>query len=128
MRQQYNFSPLAAIREMEDYRINLDGVTTLELRILPDIRGAVRVARWQSCSSHRYRVSPCLQWALLEPFPIRRLWADQNRLRFGGQQPAQRLGTVDCNGRPMVRGADVHSEIFCTGDEQAPRARGGFRP
>ena len=82
---------------------------TLELRILPDIRGAVRVARWQSCSSHRYRVSPCLQWALLEPFPIRRLWADQNRLRFGGQQPAQRLGTVDCNGRPMVRGADVHS-------------------
>ena len=39
MRQQYNFSPLAAIREMEDYRINLEGVTTLELRILPDIRG-----------------------------------------------------------------------------------------
>ena len=39
VRQQYNFSPLAAIREMEDYRINLDGVTTLELRILPDIRG-----------------------------------------------------------------------------------------
>ena len=26
MRQQYNFSPLGAIREMEDYRINLDGV------------------------------------------------------------------------------------------------------
>ena len=39
VRQQYNFSPLAAIREMEDYRINLDGVTVLELRILPDIRG-----------------------------------------------------------------------------------------
>jgi len=39
VRQQYNFSPLAAIREMEDYRINLDGVTTLELRILPDIGG-----------------------------------------------------------------------------------------
>ena len=39
VRQQYNFSPLAATREMEDYRINLDGVTTLELRILPDIRG-----------------------------------------------------------------------------------------
>src|SRR2546427_8800918 len=37
--QQYNFSPLGATREMEDYRINLDGVTTLELRILPDIRG-----------------------------------------------------------------------------------------
>ena len=39
VRQQYNFSPLAAIREMEDYRLNLDGVTTLELRILPDISG-----------------------------------------------------------------------------------------
>jgi hypothetical protein len=24
---------------MEDYRIDLDGVTALELRILPDIRG-----------------------------------------------------------------------------------------
>ena len=39
VRQQYNFSPLAAAREMEDYRINLDGVTVLELGILPDIRG-----------------------------------------------------------------------------------------
>ena len=39
VRQQYNFSPLAATREMEDYRINLDGVTVLELGILPDIRG-----------------------------------------------------------------------------------------
>ena len=39
VRQQYNFSPLGAIREMEDYRINLDGVTILELLILPDIRG-----------------------------------------------------------------------------------------
>jgi len=39
VRQQYNFSPLAATREMEDYRIDLDGVTVLELRILPDIRG-----------------------------------------------------------------------------------------
>jgi len=39
VRQQYNFSPLATTREMEDYRIDLDGVTALELRILPDIRG-----------------------------------------------------------------------------------------
>ncbi len=39
VRQQYNFSPLGATREMEDYRIDLDGVTALELRILPDIRG-----------------------------------------------------------------------------------------
>ena len=38
VRQQYNFSPLAA-SEMENYRVDLDGVTVLELRILPDIRG-----------------------------------------------------------------------------------------
>ena len=38
VRQQYNFSPLGATREMEDYRVDLDGVTNLELTILPDIR------------------------------------------------------------------------------------------
>jgi hypothetical protein len=39
VRQQYNFSPLAATREVEDYHVNLDGVTALELRILPDVGG-----------------------------------------------------------------------------------------
>jgi hypothetical protein len=39
VRQQYTFSPLGATREMEDYRMDLDGVTALELRILPDISG-----------------------------------------------------------------------------------------
>jgi hypothetical protein len=39
VRQQYNFSPMAATREVEDYHTDLDGVTALELRILPDIRG-----------------------------------------------------------------------------------------
>ena len=39
VRQQYNFSPLAATREVEDYHVDLDGVTALELRILPDVRG-----------------------------------------------------------------------------------------
>jgi hypothetical protein len=39
VRQQYNFSPLTATRETEDYGIDLDGVTAFELRILPDIRG-----------------------------------------------------------------------------------------
>ena len=39
VRQQYNFSPLAATREVEDYGIDLDGVTAFELRILPDVRG-----------------------------------------------------------------------------------------
>lgn len=38
-RQQWNFSPTGAIREVEDYHVNLSGVTTLELRILPDISG-----------------------------------------------------------------------------------------
>ena len=41
VRQQYNFSPLGATREMEDYRVDLDRVTNLELTILPDIRRAV---------------------------------------------------------------------------------------
>jgi hypothetical protein len=37
VRQQYNFSPPGAARELEDYDVDLDGVTTLELRIVPDI-------------------------------------------------------------------------------------------
>jgi hypothetical protein len=39
LRQQYNFSPPEATRELEDYDVNLDGVTALELRIVPDISG-----------------------------------------------------------------------------------------
>ncbi len=39
VRQQYNFSPPEAAREVEDYHVDLDGVTTLELRIVPDISG-----------------------------------------------------------------------------------------
>jgi hypothetical protein len=39
LRQQYNFSPPAAAREVEDYNIDLAGVTVLELRIVPDISG-----------------------------------------------------------------------------------------
>jgi len=39
VRQQYNFSPPVSAPEVEDYEINLDGVTALELRILPDISG-----------------------------------------------------------------------------------------
>jgi hypothetical protein len=38
-RQQYTFSPPSSTREVEDYTVNLDGVTTLELTIVPDIRG-----------------------------------------------------------------------------------------
>ncbi|HEV8342973.1 MAG TPA: hypothetical protein VGR30_11450 [Candidatus Binatia bacterium] len=39
MRQQYNFSPPGATREIEDQRVELNGVTALELRIVPDISG-----------------------------------------------------------------------------------------
>ena len=39
VRQQYNFSPPEATREVEDYDVDLDGVTALELRIVPDISG-----------------------------------------------------------------------------------------
>jgi hypothetical protein len=39
LRQQYTFSPPGTTREAEDYVVNLDGVTVLELRIIPDISG-----------------------------------------------------------------------------------------
>jgi hypothetical protein len=39
VRQQYNFSPPGAAREVEDYDVDLDGVMALELRIVPDISG-----------------------------------------------------------------------------------------
>jgi len=39
VRQQYNFSPPGAAREVEDYDVDFDGVTALELRIVPDISG-----------------------------------------------------------------------------------------
>jgi hypothetical protein len=39
LRQQYNFSPPVANREVEDYDIELNGVTAFELEIVPDISG-----------------------------------------------------------------------------------------
>ena len=45
MRQQWNFSPPNAIREVEEYRVELSAVTVLELVIVPDIsRGAARAS------------------------------------------------------------------------------------
>jgi hypothetical protein len=47
LRQQYNFSPGAA-GEVEDYEIDLEGVTALELRVVPDLSGGrVRAALTQ---------------------------------------------------------------------------------
>ncbi|MGH7767776.1 MAG: hypothetical protein ACREQP_10005 [Candidatus Binatia bacterium] len=37
VRQQYTFSPPDTIEEVEDYRVDLNGVTTLEVKIVPDI-------------------------------------------------------------------------------------------
>lgn len=40
VRQQYNFSPPGTMSESEDYDVQLDRVTALELTIVPDISGA----------------------------------------------------------------------------------------
>ena len=39
VRQQYNFSPPDTTSEREDYPVDLEGVTHLELSIVPDISG-----------------------------------------------------------------------------------------
>jgi len=44
-RQQYNFSSPDSTRELEDYSVNLNDVTVLELCIIPDIsRGSARAS------------------------------------------------------------------------------------
>jgi hypothetical protein len=40
VRQQYTFSPPDTAREVEDYTVQLEGVTAIELHIVPDISGA----------------------------------------------------------------------------------------
>jgi hypothetical protein len=44
VRQQYTFSPPGMTQEIEDYRVELSGVTELELRIVPDISGGNALA------------------------------------------------------------------------------------
>ncbi len=39
LRQQYTFSPQGMTHEVEEYVVNLDGVSVLELKIVPDISG-----------------------------------------------------------------------------------------
>jgi len=49
LRQQWNFGPPETIREAEDYRVELDGVTVLELTIVPDKSGGearASLAQW----------------------------------------------------------------------------------
>jgi len=45
VRQQWNFSPPNTSREVEEYQLNLSGVTVLELIIVPDIsRGSAHAS------------------------------------------------------------------------------------
>jgi hypothetical protein len=44
VRQQYNFSPPSTTTELEDLTVELDGLTTLELNIIPDISGGLACA------------------------------------------------------------------------------------
>ena len=37
VRQQYNFSPAGGTEEVEDYKVELNSVTTLDLNIIPDV-------------------------------------------------------------------------------------------
>jgi hypothetical protein len=39
VRQQYNFSPPDTTSEIENFTFDLDGLTTLELNVIPDISG-----------------------------------------------------------------------------------------
>lgn len=45
VRQQYHFSPSGATEEIEEYRVELENVATLELAIIPD------VSRGSACAS-----------------------------------------------------------------------------
>ena len=50
LRQQWNFGPPETIREAEDYRVDLSGVTVLELTIIPDKSGGdarASLAQWR---------------------------------------------------------------------------------
>jgi hypothetical protein len=39
VRQQWNFSPPATVREIEEYQVELSNVTILELKIVPNMSG-----------------------------------------------------------------------------------------
>jgi hypothetical protein len=50
VRQQFNFSPPGTESEIEEYTVELDGVSALELRIVPDVNGRecrASLAEWR---------------------------------------------------------------------------------
>jgi hypothetical protein len=48
VRQQWNFSPPGSIREVEEYQVQLSGVSVLELTINPNISGGIARASLRS--------------------------------------------------------------------------------
>jgi hypothetical protein len=44
VRQQWNFSPDGSTSETEDYRVDLHGVSVMELNINPDVRSPYAIA------------------------------------------------------------------------------------
>jgi hypothetical protein len=48
VRQQWTFSPPGTVREVEDYVVELRGITVLELNIVPDIGGGEAHASLES--------------------------------------------------------------------------------
>jgi len=48
VRQQWNFSPPETVRELQEYQVELSGVTVLELIITPDISGGMARASVKS--------------------------------------------------------------------------------
>jgi hypothetical protein len=49
VRQQFNFSPTGATREIEDYRVELHAVERLEIHIVPDVSGRPVLASLREC-------------------------------------------------------------------------------
>ena len=49
VRQQFNFSPRGAIREVEEYKVTLKGVETLRIHITPDLSGRPARASLTTC-------------------------------------------------------------------------------
>ena len=48
IRQQWNFSPPQTIREVEEYQVELSGITVLQLTIVPNISGGTARASLKS--------------------------------------------------------------------------------
>jgi hypothetical protein len=50
VRQQWNFSPLGSTSEIEDYQVDLNSVSIIELRLKPDLRpdqGLASLVAWR---------------------------------------------------------------------------------